>query len=120
VTFALTQHRQCERSSANPHRVFQHPCIYVTNPELLGFGGRGDSLVTTYGDKATGNVAPLRLVRGWDPPLRRPVAFALDSAHNVYVTTDAVLRYSEDFSLCVFAPGSYGRTSPIRVISGGG
>ncbi len=83
-------------------------CIYVMShrgPAIQGF-------VTMFPVDATGNVAPIATIAGPDTGLDTATSIALDSAHNIYVTS------GRGESVTVYAAGATGDAAPIRTIFG--
>jgi sugar lactone lactonase YvrE len=65
-----------------------------------------------YAAGANGNVAPSRVIAGSNTGLQTPTGVALDSAGNIYVSTNA------NKSVVVFAASASGNATPIRTIAG--
>jgi hypothetical protein len=72
----------------------------------------GEDEIVVFASKATGNVAPIRKIAGFETGLDHPEDLAIDSAGRIFVSnswTDEIL---------VFAPGAAGNVAPIRTIGG--
>jgi sugar lactone lactonase YvrE len=87
--------------------------VYVANQG--GQRGRADS-VNVYAAGATGNVKPMREIRGFKTGLALPTGVAFDSAGNLYVAN--ITTSGNTGSITVYAAGATGDAIPIRTISG--
>lgn len=72
----------------------------------------GADSITVYAPGASGNVAPLRTIRGALTGLITPYSVALDAAGNLYVTN------GNGSSITVYPPGANGKVPPLRTIGG--
>ena len=85
--------------------------IYVLN---LGMGQTGAIFV--FSSSATGATSPLATISGPATGLLAPQGLAVDSAGNIYVGSFDSTKLVG--SILVFAPGSTGNVTPVRIISG--
>jgi hypothetical protein len=88
------------------------PCIFVANPVAYR---RPHARILIYGADASGNVAPLKRIRGKKTELVSPGAVAVDDDRNIYVINSARAHGS---SVTVYAAGAGGNVAPIQKISG--
>lgn len=87
--------------------------IYVANDASRSF--RPDS-ITVYAPGATGNVKPIREIRGIRTGLVRPSGIAIDAAGNLYVANGSN-SYGPG-TIAEFAPGADGNALPVSSIGG--
>jgi DNA-binding beta-propeller fold protein YncE len=66
-----------------------------------------------YPGEATGDVAPIRRIKGAKTGLNWPMAISVDTAHN-----EIAVANSGDSSIRVFGRAADGDTAPVRVIKG--
>lgn len=85
--------------------------IYVLN---LGMGQTGAIFV--FSSSAIGATSPLATISGPATGLLAPQGLAVDSAGNIYVGSFDSTKLAG--SILVFAPGSTGNVTPVRIISG--
>jgi len=77
-------------------------------------GGRFEEpSITVYPGEATGDVAPIRRIKGAKTGLNWPMAISVDTAHN-----EIAVANSGDSSIRVFGRAAEGDTAPVRVIKG--
>jgi hypothetical protein len=69
--------------------------------------------ITVYASTATGNIAPVRRIRGTATGLNEPSFVALDAAGDLFVANVAGNSVTE------YAPSASGDAAPIAVLSGG-
>lgn len=81
--------------------------IYSTNY----ISGASRNTVTVYAAGSTGNVAPLRTIKGSHTKMAGPEGLALDADSNIYVA-----NYPN--SVTVYAAGASGNVAPIQLIKG--
>lgn len=96
-------------SHAARHTTSSCPCIYVANPK--------NNSVTVYPVGATGNVAPIQLLKGSMTKLSQPYDIAVDGSGNIYVA-NYNSRLINRYRVTEYAAGSTGNVAPIAVISG--
>lgn len=83
--------------------------IYVSSSKP---GYPSGCCVTIYDKNATGNVRPIRSIKGSKTQIAYPGGIAVDSSGEVYVS-----NYNTN-SVTVYANDAHGNVAPIRVISG--
>lgn len=81
--------------------------LYVSFAELSS----GPPSVLVFRPRASGNEAPVRVIRGKSPTLQGPAGLAFDGAGNLYVAD----MYAD--TVDVFAPGAHGDVAPISAIT---
>lgn len=81
--------------------------VYVS-----GVFGPDTASIRVFAPGASGNVAPVAVLAGFNTGLVWPVGMALDSAGRLFVADREANRIS------VFAPGVTGNSAPVRTISG--
>jgi len=107
---------------ADPHGIAldtKNNLLYVSNhgntktDGVVGSGRFYPPSITVYPLKATGEVAPLRVIQGPKTQLNWPAAMSMDSERGeLYVANDA------GDSLLVFRASDNGDVAPIRVVKG--
>ncbi len=93
--------------------VDQSGDIYVANDGSRSF--RLDS-ITVYGPAGTGDLKPIREIRGLKTGLVRPSGIAVDSSGDLYVAN--ANNAGGPGTIAVYAPGANGNALPIKSIGG--
>jgi hypothetical protein len=90
--------------------------IYVAN---IGCGGSlGNGSITVYRPGSSGDVAPIRVIKGDRTGLLCPAGVAVDSSGKIYVANNAEFLSRSGSSVTVYPAGSNGNVKPIATISG--
>jgi sugar lactone lactonase YvrE len=84
--------------------------LYVTND---GCYCRTNYFVTVYAARATGNVAPIQMIRGPATGLDGPVGIAFDQNNEQFYVANL-----GNNSITIYAAGANGNVAPLGVISG--
>src|ERR1700730_17937093 len=83
--------------------------------QYIYLASRYNAQINVYRVGEPGNTAPIAVIAGPHTGLKLPINVALDSAGEIFVRqSDGVNSYQ----VLVFAPGSVGDVSPLRVIAG--
>ncbi len=106
------------RIISGPKTGLNHPCGIVLDPlddMYVANGGtaaqHGGS-VTEYGEGVSGNVAPIRTIRGDKTGLDRPNGIAMDDGGDIYVTNGG------SSTITVYSAGANGNVAPSMIIGG--
>jgi hypothetical protein len=84
----------------------------ASSSDLLYVGNGGNNSITVYHTDASGDAAPIAVIKGSKTQLNNPGQLSGDSSGDLYVANIA-----ED-SILVFKHGANGNVAPLRVIAG--
>ncbi|MFL5496642.1 MAG: NHL repeat-containing protein [Gemmatimonadales bacterium] len=93
--------------------------LYVVNDRLVDGNLIGAAIITVYGQRAAGNVAPIRTIGGRATRLSRPAGVAVAEDGSVYVANMDVPS-DDQGSVTVYRVNATGDVVPVRSLLGPG
>ena len=95
--------------SATP--MAQSQLVYAAN-------GNGNGQILAFQTGVSGNLTPVKTMSGPQTLLNYPAHLAFDSPGNLYVANGGLPNATVTLSITVYAKGSNGNATPVRVIEG--